>query len=78
MIAVNEWLGTTVDTSMGSYLDDVIRTVVADDGDARTLPWLCDHDASCQDEALARRGYAQNDTKAEITMFAPRKKQMPV
>ena len=34
MIAINEWLGTTVDTSMGSYLDDVIRTVVADDGDA--------------------------------------------
>ena len=71
MIVTNEWTATTVDASMGSYLDDIIRTIVADDGDARTLPGLCDHDATCLDAALEKKGYAQNDTKAEITMFAP-------
>ena len=71
MIVTNEWTATTVDASMGSYLGDILRTIVADDGDARTLPWLCDHDATCLDTALEKKGYAQNDTKADITMFAP-------
>ena len=56
---------------MGSYLDDVIRTIFADDNDARTLPWLCDYDATCLNDAMESKGYAQNDGKAEITMFAP-------
>ena len=65
IIAESEWLGTKADTSMGTYLDDVLRTVSAADGDARTLPWLCNHDAESLDAALSNKGYAQNDSKAE-------------
>ena len=56
LIAQLEWLQVKGDASMGSFLDDIIRTVTADDGDARTLAWLCNHDANKLDEALTDRG----------------------
>ena len=72
LIAEAEWLGAKVDAGIGTFLDDVLRTVTAEGGDARTLPGLCNHDANHLDEALTRKGYAQNHSKAEITRFAPR------
>ena len=69
LIAKAEWFGPYLaNTSIGAFVDDIIRIVVQPLNDDRAMGAAIDADSRALTAALDQKKYAQNETKADITL----------
>ena len=67
------WMGARkANAGMGAFIDDVIRVVVPQGNDDRGLASAANFDSRSLTDSLDEKSYVQNETKADVVLFARR------